>query len=85
MLAGAAATIVALMALAWVQEIVGGVMGVFGADGKSAAVRTTVIVFATGLMYILDFAINTGTSCFSIALPMPMVMPLGRWDMNPVI
>ena len=60
MLAGAAATIVALMALAWVQEVVGGVMGVFGAGRESTAVRTTIIVVATGLMYILDFAINTG-------------------------
>lgn len=61
MLAGAAGTIVALMALAWVQEIVAGVMGIFGADGESVAVRTTIIVFATVLMYCLDFAINTGT------------------------
>ncbi|KAK5693902.1 monovalent cation:H+ antiporter, CPA1 (nhx1), partial [Elasticomyces elasticus] len=69
MLAGAAATIVALMALAWVQEIVSGVMGVFGADGESSAVRTAIIVVATGLMYCLDFAINTvqaGIRCFIV-------------------
>lgn len=70
MLAGAAATIVTLMALAWVQEIVSGVMGVFGADGESPAVRTTIIVVATLLMYCLDFAINTGTlPCLSLLCP----------------
>lgn len=60
MFAGAAATIVALLALAWVQEIVAGFLGLFGAEAGSRAVRTSILVAATVLMYCLDFAINTG-------------------------
>ena len=59
MLAGAAATIVSLMALAWTREIIGGVLGLFGADPDSDGVKTTAIVFAILLVYILDFSINT--------------------------
>ena len=60
MFVGAAATIVSLLALAWVQEIVGGFLGLFGAAPESTGVRTTIIVAATILMYCLDFAVNTG-------------------------
>ncbi|KAF4232581.1 hypothetical protein CNMCM8980_009466 [Aspergillus fumigatiaffinis] len=59
MIVGAAATIVALLALAWVQEIVGGFLGIFGVDPASDGTRTTIIFLATVLMYCLDFAINT--------------------------
>ena len=66
MFVGAAATIVSLLALAWVQEIVGGILGLFGAAPESDGVRTTIIVAATVLMYCLDFAVNTGMLCFSL-------------------
>ncbi|TVY14345.1 General alpha-glucoside permease [Lachnellula arida] len=59
MAAGAAATIISLLALAWVREIVGGVLGLFGADSESRGVKTTVIVVAVLFVYVLDFAINT--------------------------
>ena len=62
MIAGAAATIVSLMTLAWTKEIVRGVLGLFGADPKSNGVRVSAIVFAILLVYILDFAINTSKS-----------------------
>ena len=60
MIAGGTATIFALLALAWVRELVGGLFVLFGVDSKSDAVKTTIIVLATVLMYCLDFAINTG-------------------------
>lgn len=75
MFAGAAGTIVALLALAWVQEIVGGLLGLFGADPNSGGVRTTIIIVATALMCCLDFAVNTGTHFLSwekLALSMLM-------------
>ena len=59
MIAGAAATIVSLMALAWTREIVRGVLGIFGADPVSEGVKVTAICFAILFVYILDFAINT--------------------------
>lgn len=60
MLAGAAATIISLVALAWAREIVSGVLGIFGADAASHSVKITAITFAIIFVYILDFAINTG-------------------------
>jgi solute carrier family 45, member 1/2/4 len=60
MAAGAAATIISLLALAWVREIVGGLLGLFGADRESKGVRVTIIVVAVIFVYLLDFAINTG-------------------------
>lgn len=62
MIAGASATIVSLMALAWVRELVGGFLGLFGADRESQSVKTTIIIVAVLFVYILDFAINTGRS-----------------------
>ncbi|KAI9876745.1 MAG: hypothetical protein M1830_005827 [Pleopsidium flavum] len=59
MLAGGAATIVSLMVLAWTREIVGGFLGIFGADPESHGVRLTILMFAIIFVYILDFAINT--------------------------
>ena len=61
MIVGSIATIIALLALAWVREIVGGLLGVFGADRESDGVKVTIIVIAVLFVYILDFAINTGT------------------------
>ncbi|OIW33529.1 general alpha-glucoside permease [Coniochaeta ligniaria NRRL 30616] len=59
MLGGAAATICSLLFLAWTKEIVGGLLGLFGADPTSNGVKNTVIVVAVLWVYILDFAINT--------------------------
>lgn len=59
MVIGGAATVVSLLGLAWVREIVGGFLGLFGVDSSSTATRTVVIVAATLLMYCLDFSINT--------------------------
>ena len=60
MAAGALATILSLLALAWTREIVGGFLGLFGANPESHGVKVTAIVFAIAFVYILDFAINTG-------------------------
>lgn len=62
MVVGGAATVVSLLALAWVREIVGGILGTFGVDYHSTG-KTTTIVVATILMYCLDFSVNTG-KCF---------------------
>jgi solute carrier family 45 protein 1/2/4 len=60
MLGGAAATIVAFLCLAWVREIVGGFLGLFGAKQDSNLVHVSIIVVAVLFVYVLDFAINTG-------------------------
>ena len=60
MLGGAAATICSLLMLAWTKEIVGGLLGLFGADPASDGVKVTIIIVAVLWVYILDFAINTG-------------------------
>jgi solute carrier family 45 protein 1/2/4 len=62
MVAGSAATIVSLLALSWAREIIGGFLGLFGADRTSEAVKVSIIVFAVLWVYILDFSINTGRS-----------------------
>ncbi|KAF4123499.1 solute carrier family 45, member 1/2/4 [Geosmithia morbida] len=58
-LGGTAATIVSLLSLAWVKELVGGFLGIFGADPDSKGVRVTTIVAAVVGIYVLDFSINT--------------------------
>lgn len=60
MIGGGIATIFSLLCLAWVREIVGGFLGIFGLTPKVEGVRVSTIVLATILMYCLDFAINTG-------------------------
>jgi solute carrier family 45 protein 1/2/4 len=55
---GAAATIVSLMVLAWAKELMGGFLGIFGADPESNGVRTAIMIFAVLFVYVLDFAIN---------------------------
>ncbi|PYH90571.1 MFS general substrate transporter [Aspergillus ellipticus CBS 707.79] len=59
MVFGGALLVVCLLALAWVREIVGIILGFFGIDAQSAGAKTTVLVAATLLMYCQDFAINT--------------------------
>lgn len=60
MVGGGAATLISLLALAWVKEIVGGFLSIFGVDSGSNGTKVTTIVLATIFMYCLDFAINTG-------------------------
>lgn len=57
---GTIATMVSLLALSWVREIVGGILGLFGADRESQGVKVSTIVVAVLFVYTLDFAINTG-------------------------
>lgn len=59
MLVGASATVLSLIGLAWAREIVGGFLGLFGADPASNGVKVTTICFAILFVYILDFSINT--------------------------
>ncbi|KAL4788028.1 hypothetical protein BJX76DRAFT_353580 [Aspergillus varians] len=69
MIVGGAVTIVTLLALAWVREIIGGIVGIFGGDPKSEGAKITIIVVATVMMWCLDFAINTvqaGIRCFIV-------------------
>jgi solute carrier family 45 protein 1/2/4 len=61
---GAAATIVSLMVLAWAKELVGGFLGIFGADSESAGVKTCIMLFAVMFVYVLDFAINV-SKCYA--------------------
>ncbi|KAI0976188.1 major facilitator superfamily domain-containing protein [Xylaria arbuscula] len=58
-LGGAAATSFAYMFLAWIREIVGGFLGLFGADPESEGVKTVIIVVAVIWIYVLDVAVNT--------------------------
>ena len=61
MAGGTVATVISLICLAWVREIVGGFLGLFGADRESQGVKTSIIVVAVLLVYVLDFAIATGS------------------------
>ena len=60
MVVGGAATVVSLLALAWVKEIVGGVLSIFGVKSTSAGAKIVIIIMATIFMFCLDFSINTG-------------------------
>lgn len=62
MVSGTIATILSLLVLAWVREIVGGFLGLFGADRGSNGVKDCIIILAVIMVYILDFSINTGIS-----------------------
>ncbi|KAI5868139.1 major facilitator superfamily domain-containing protein [Durotheca rogersii] len=59
MLGGAISTVLSLMFLAWIREIVGGFLSIFGADRESDGVKTTIIVIAVIWIYVLDVAVNT--------------------------
>ncbi|KAK8081512.1 general alpha-glucoside permease [Apiospora saccharicola] len=59
MVGGAIATAISLMALSWTKEVVGGFLGLFGADPESDGVKVSIIVVAVTWVYILDVAINT--------------------------
>jgi solute carrier family 45, member 1/2/4 len=60
MVSGTGATIFSLLVLAWVREIVGGFLGLFGAERESDGVKNCIIILAVIMVYILDFSINTG-------------------------
>lgn len=60
MIVGGIATVVTLLALAWIKELVGGLLWIFGVEPTSNGAKTTIIVIATVLMYCVDIAINTG-------------------------
>lgn len=60
MIVGGAATVVSLLALAWVKELIGGLLWILGVDTNSTGAGVTIIVVATILMYCVDIAINTG-------------------------
>lgn len=57
---GSLATVFSLLTLGWVRDIVGGFLGLFGADRASEFVKISIILVAVVLVYILDFSINTG-------------------------
>lgn len=59
MVLGGTVTVISLLALAWIQEIVGALLGVFGVDAQPDKVQVAAIAAAMILMYCLDFAINT--------------------------
>ncbi|KAM3068832.1 hypothetical protein ACMFMG_010994 [Clarireedia jacksonii] len=59
MAAGTVATVISLMILSWIREIVGGILGLFGADPESQFVKTSTIIAAVLLVYVLDFAVAT--------------------------
>ncbi|KAI1376781.1 major facilitator superfamily domain-containing protein [Hypoxylon crocopeplum] len=59
MLGGALATVLSLMFLAWIREIIRGILGLFGADPESHGVKVTIIVVAVIWIYVLDVAVNT--------------------------
>jgi solute carrier family 45 protein 1/2/4 len=69
MIVGGAATIATLLGLAWVKEVVGGIFVLFGGDSKSEGANIVIGIFATMMMWCLDFAINTvqaGIRCFIV-------------------
>ena len=60
MVAGAIATAISFLALAWSKAIVHGFLGLFGADPEARGVQVCTIIWATVFVYVLDFAINAG-------------------------
>ena len=65
MVVGATGTVISLLGLAWAREIVGGFLGLFGADSESAGVKNSIMVFAVLFIYAVDFSINTGEKALS--------------------
>lgn len=84
MVIGALATMVSLCALSWVREIVGGILGLFGADRESNFVHVSIIVVAVLFVYLLDFSINTGMlQCMSGGLFLTMCSPGCHQSLHP--
>ncbi|KAG5972386.1 hypothetical protein E4U55_000833 [Claviceps digitariae] len=59
MIGGTVATVMGLLFLGWTREVVGGFLGLFGADAESQGVKTVIIIAAVVGIYVLDIAINT--------------------------
>lgn len=57
---GALVTSAALVILSWTREIVALLLLLFGVSVASSAGSMTCQMFAIALVYLLDFAINTG-------------------------
>ncbi|THX73331.1 hypothetical protein D6D04_08581 [Aureobasidium pullulans] len=57
--AGALATIISLVLLAWTKEIVQNFFALFQVGAESQTVHVVSIVWAVSFIYILDFSINT--------------------------
>lgn len=66
MVVGGAATVMSLLLLAWVQDIIGGFLSIFGVDPFSNGTKTLIMIVATMVMFSLDFAINTGSFAFPL-------------------
>ena len=60
---GALVTSAALVILSWTREIVASCLLLFGVSTGSPAGSAACQVFAIALVYLLDFAINTGEIC----------------------
>jgi solute carrier family 45 protein 1/2/4 len=58
MIGGGIATVISLLALAWVREIVEGIASATGGDPKSHVSQVMIIIIAVLFIYVLDFAIN---------------------------
>lgn len=57
---GVLCTGIAFVVLSWTREIVGGCLGIFGFTYDSTVTQTSCEIFATVLVYILDFSLNVG-------------------------
>lgn len=68
MLAGAAATVLSLLALAWSAEIVDGFMKLFNMKMTKGQVSKVAIGFAVVWVYILDFSVNTRKLSMALVL-----------------
>lgn len=79
MVFGGTVTVISLLALAWIREIVGALLGVFGVDAQSDKVQVAAIVAAMILMYCLDFAINTS------GYPRLLILNCLKVDLTPTV
>ena len=59
MLAGTAATVLSLLALAWTKEIVSGGLAFFAITVSAGKTMDIALGFAIAWIYILDFSVNT--------------------------
>ena len=71
---GAVATIFALICLAWTRELVANVMAIFGTDSEAQPTKIASVVVAVLFVYILDFSINTSTSCCRVSSSHPFII-----------
>ncbi|KAI7493918.1 hypothetical protein KC357_g917 [Hortaea werneckii] len=58
MVAGAIATVLSLMGLAWARELIGSIGALFGIPPESESTQLACVVFAILMIYVLDFSIN---------------------------